>query len=53
MSSLNTGVSGMLAEQTRIDAVGNNIANSSTAGYKSSDVMFTDALYHLRCGTSL
>jgi flagellar hook protein FlgE len=35
----------MLAEQTRIDAVGNNIANSSTAGYKSSDVMFTDALY--------
>jgi flagellar hook protein FlgE len=47
MSALDTGVSGMLAEQIRIDAVGNNIANSSTAGYKSSDVLFADALYQM------
>jgi flagellar hook protein FlgE len=47
MSALDTGVSGMLAEQIRIDAVGNNIANSSTAGYKSSDVLFADALYQI------
>ena len=45
MSALDIGVSGMLAQQFRIDAVGNNIANSSTAGYKSSDVIFADALY--------
>ena len=45
MSALESGVSGMLAEQTRMDAVGNNIANSNTVGYKSVDVLFADALY--------
>lgn len=47
MSALDAGVSGMLADQIRIDAVGNNIANAGTAGYKSSDVLFADALYQV------
>lgn len=47
MSALQAGVSGMLAEQTRMDAVGNNIANSNTVGYKSVHVMFADALYQI------
>jgi flagellar hook protein FlgE len=45
MSALQAGVGGMIAEQTRMDAVGNNIANSNTVGYKSADVIFADALY--------
>src|SRR5205807_4112534 len=44
---LQAGVSGMLAEQTRMDAVGNNIANSNTVGYKSVHVMFADSLYQV------
>jgi flagellar hook protein FlgE len=47
MSALQAGVSGLLAEQTRMDAVGNNIANSNTVGYKSVDVLFADALYQV------
>src|SRR5689334_20793368 len=47
MSAMDAGVSGMLAEQTRMNAVGNNIANSSTVGYKSSDVLFADELYQI------
>lgn len=44
MSALQTGVSGMLAHQTRMDAIGNNIANANTVGYKSSRVLFADTL---------
>src|SRR5437660_8860046 len=47
MSALDTGVSGMLANQMWMDAVGNNIANSNTVGYKDERAMFTDALYQL------
>src|SRR6185369_6485389 len=32
MGALQTGVSGILAEQTRMDAIGNNIANANTVG---------------------
>jgi flagellar hook protein FlgE len=45
MSALQTGVSGMLAHQTRMDAIGNNITNSNTVGFKSSRMLFADALY--------
>src|SRR5947207_12918996 len=47
MSALDTGVSGMLANQTRMDAVGNNIANANTVGYKSERALFMDALYQI------
>lgn len=39
--SLNTGVSGLQQFQQRIDVIGNNIANVSTAGYK--DARFTSS----------
>jgi flagellar hook protein FlgE len=45
MSALQSGVSGMLAHQLRMDVIGDNIANASTVGFKSSRALFTDALY--------
>ena len=47
MSALDAGVSGMLANQARMDTVGNNIANANTFGYKSMRAMFVDALYQV------
>ena len=43
-TALQAGVSGMLAHQTRMDAVGNNIANANTIGFKSTSVAFSDLL---------
>ncbi|ACV61610.1 protein of unknown function DUF1078 domain protein [Desulfofarcimen acetoxidans DSM 771] len=42
--SLYSGVSGMKNHQTRMDVIGNNIANVNTTGYKSSRVQFKDVL---------
>ncbi|SHF37155.1 flagellar basal-body rod protein FlgF [Desulforamulus putei] len=42
--SLYAGVSGMRNHQTRMDVVGNNIANVNTTGYKSSRANFQDSL---------
>lgn len=43
----------MLAHQARMDAIGNNIANVDTTGYKSERVQFADTMSHLlRPGTS-
>lgn len=39
-----SGVSGLRAHQTKLDVVGNNIANVNTAGFKSSAVQFQDTL---------
>ena len=43
-SSLIAAVSGIEANQTYLDVVGNNIANANTTGYKSEDAVFTDLL---------
>jgi len=42
--SLAAAVSGINAQQTYLDAIGNNIANSSTDGYKQQGVTFADLL---------
>ena len=39
-----SAVSGLRAHRTMLDVVGNNIANSSTAGFKSSSTVFEDVL---------
>ena len=39
-SSMNAGVSGMSANSTRLATIADNIANSSTNGYKRADVAF-------------
>ena len=53
MRSLFSGVSGLKVHQTRMDVIGNNIANVNTAGYKSSRVTFQEALSQMiRVGTA-
>lgn len=45
MRSLYSGVSGLKTHQTKMDVIGNNIANVNTVGFKSSSVLFKDVLY--------
>ncbi len=45
MRSLFSGVSGLKVHQTKMDVIGNNIANVNTVGFKSSSVTFTDIFY--------
>jgi len=48
-----SGVSGLKAHQTRMDVIGNNIANVNTNGFKKSRVVFADTLYqNMRYGTA-
>jgi flagellar hook protein FlgE len=44
MRSLFSGVSGLKNHQTRMDVIGNNIANVNTIGFKRSRVIFQDML---------
>jgi len=44
MRSLFAGVSGLKTHQTRMDVIGNNIANVNTVGYKASRVTFKEML---------
>lgn len=44
MRSMYAGVSGLKAHQTRMDVVGNNIANVNTTGYKTSRATFKEML---------
>ncbi len=43
--SLYSAVSGMNVHQTKLNVIGNNIANVNTYGFKSSRVVFSDVLY--------
>ncbi len=43
--SLWSGATGMLAQQTAVDVISNNIANVNTAGYKTSQMEFKSLLY--------
>lgn len=40
--SMYSGVSGLRAHQTKMDVIGNNIANVNTAGFKASSAVFED-----------
>ena len=42
MRSLYSGISGLRNHQTRMDVIGNNIANVNTAGYKTARTIFQD-----------
>lgn len=46
MKALNSAASGMIAQQSNMDVISNNIANASTAGFKKSRAEFEDLLYH-------
>ncbi|WP_312335225.1 flagellar hook protein FlgE [Anaerospora hongkongensis] len=52
MRSLYAGVSGLRNHQTRMDVIGNNIANVNTVGYKGSRVTFQDVLSQTVRGAS-
>ena len=43
--ALYTAASGMTAQQMNLDAIANNLANSSTAGFQQRRVQFSDLLY--------
>ncbi len=45
MRSLFSGVAGLKTHQTRMDVIGNNIANVNTTAYKSQNMVFSDLLY--------
>ncbi|MCR5665749.1 MAG: flagellar hook-basal body complex protein [Eubacterium sp.] len=45
MRSLYSGVAGLKTHQTKMDVIGNNIANVNTVGFKSSSVTFSDIMY--------
>lgn len=45
LRSLFSAVSGMQAHQTKLDVIGNNIANVNTYGFKSSRARFQDVYY--------
>ncbi len=52
MRSMYSGVSGLKNHQTRMDVIGNNIANVNTVGYKKSRLVFKDTLYQSVRGAS-
>ena len=52
MRALFAGVSGLRNHQTRMDVIGNNIANVNTIGFKSSRVTFKEAFAQLLEGAT-
>jgi flagellar basal-body rod protein FlgG len=45
MKALGIAATGMLAQQTNVDVISNNIANANTTGFKSSRAAFQDLIY--------
>lgn len=52
LRSLYSGISGMRGFQTKLDVIGNNIANVNTVGFKKSRVMFQDILSQTVAGAT-
>ncbi|PYI50374.1 flagellar hook-basal body complex protein [Paenibacillus flagellatus] len=52
LRSLYSGVSGMRGFQTKLDVIGNNIANVNTIGFKGSRAMFKDILSQTVAGVT-
>ena len=52
MRSLYSAVSGLKTHQTRMDVIGNNIANVNTESFKSSRVTFSEIMYQTTSNAS-
>ncbi len=52
MRSLFSGVAGLRTHQTRMDVIGNNIANVNTVGFKSNNVTFQELIYQTTSNAS-
>lgn len=46
IKSLNTAATGMQAQQTNMDVIANNMANTNTVGFKKSRAEFEDLMYN-------
>lgn len=45
MRSMYSGVAGLKTHQTKMDVIGNNIANVNTVGFKSQSITFSELMY--------
>ena len=45
IKAMNTAATGMVAQQSNIDNIANNLANVNTTGFKKARVEFQDILY--------
>ncbi len=52
MRSLYSGVAGLKTHQTKMDVIGNNIANVNTVAFKSTSVTFNEIMYQTTQGAS-
>ncbi|MCA9434902.1 MAG: flagellar hook-basal body complex protein [Candidatus Omnitrophica bacterium] len=52
LRSLFSGVSGLRSQSNAMDAIGNNIANVNTVGYKRARITFADLLYQTISGAT-
>lgn len=52
LRSLYSGISGLRSHQTKMDVIGNNIANVNTTAFKSSRVTFKDVYYQTVSGAT-
>lgn len=52
LKSIYSGISGMKSNQTKMDVIGNNIANVGTTAFKKSSVNFADTLYQTKINSS-
>lgn len=52
MRSLYSAVSGLKTHQTRMDVIGNNIANVNTEAFKASQVTFSEIMYQTTSSAS-
>ena len=48
MRSMYSAVSGLKTHQTKMDVIGNNIANVNTVAFKESSVTFSEIMYQMR-----
>ena len=52
MRALYSGVSGLKTHQTKMDVIGNNIANVNTVAFKSSSTTFSELMYQTTSNAS-
>ncbi len=52
MRALYSGVSGLKTHQTKMDVIGNNIANVNTVAYKASSMSFQELMYQTTSSAS-
>ena len=52
LRSLYSGISGMKNFQTKLDVIGNNVANVNTFGFKKGRVTFSDQISQTMAGAT-